>query len=71
MGKRTCFIKYSDFGFGELFKMIAALDHNAAAAGPADPAKKAERYRNDQRTGTAYHQKAQCTVTPYGPITPK
>ena len=67
----TGLVKHHRLGLGQRLQIVAALDQNALLGGPADPAEKAERHRDDQRARARNHQEDQCALQPIAPIAPE
>ena len=63
-GQGAGLIKDYDAGAGELFQIGGALDQDAAAAGPADPAEEAQGDGDDQGAGAGNDQEGQGPVDP-------
>ena len=66
-GKGAGFVEYHGVGFGQCLQIVATLDQNAAAAGAADTAEKAQRHGDYQGAGAGDHQEDQGPVEPITP----
>src|SRR5690554_345117 len=64
-GQGACFVHHHCFYLGHNIQIVSAFEQDSISGSKADTSKVAQRYGNNQCTGTTDHQEYQCTIKPF------